>query len=233
MIHSLARRRLPYLLTLVSCIQFVALTLLAMPLYPGGTVADETTRGYSFSANFFSDLGRTVAANGSPNTASFVLFVAALALAGIGLVVYFVAAPRWFRPSRWGFALSILGSLFGVVAGICFVGVACTPADLYLGPHARFVVTAFESLLGAAVLYAAVILAGSALPRRYAAVYGLFALLLGGYVALMTHGPGLATAGGVRTQAIGQKVIVYAGILCMCVQSAGMLRLPALRAGRR
>ena len=50
-----------------------ALFVLAMLLYPGGTIRDTSTRGYDFFRNFGSDLGRTTALNGRPNRVSQVL----------------------------------------------------------------------------------------------------------------------------------------------------------------
>jgi hypothetical protein len=52
---------------------FIALTTLTMFIYPGGTSADRTTTGCQFFTNFFSDLGRTVARNGAPNSVASLL----------------------------------------------------------------------------------------------------------------------------------------------------------------
>jgi len=53
----------------------VALAGIAMLLYPGGTLHDPSTTGYSFFQNFLSDLGGTVAWGGQPNYLSAFLFV--------------------------------------------------------------------------------------------------------------------------------------------------------------
>jgi hypothetical protein len=50
----------------------------AIMLYPGGTVLDESTHGYSFTHNFLSDLGSTVAFNYTRNLAGAVLFAAGI-----------------------------------------------------------------------------------------------------------------------------------------------------------
>ncbi len=126
--------RKPFGFTLYASAQFVLLTVAAMLLYPGGTVADPEASRYRFFHNFFSDLGRTVTSDGEANTLSALLFVIALSGAGLSLVWFFLAAPRLLRRSRAGRALSVLGSLFGVVSGLAFVGVAWTPANLWLKP---------------------------------------------------------------------------------------------------
>ena len=56
----------------------VVLTAVAMFLYPGGTLFDRTSRGYSFFENSFSDLGSTVAWNGQSNPGSSIEFAAAI-----------------------------------------------------------------------------------------------------------------------------------------------------------
>jgi hypothetical membrane protein len=47
----------------------------AMTRYPGGTVLDRTSPGYSLSRNFLSDLGMTVAYDRLPNRLGAGLFV--------------------------------------------------------------------------------------------------------------------------------------------------------------
>ncbi len=77
-----------FLLAMAGCVQFLVLSAVAMPLYPGGNYSDNSTAGYEFHRNFFSDLGRTVAHNGDSNTVSMVLFIIGLSLAGLALIIY-------------------------------------------------------------------------------------------------------------------------------------------------
>jgi hypothetical membrane protein len=67
----------------------VAIALLAAItsglLYPGGTVLDASTRGYSFTHNFLSDLGSTVAFNDGRNTVGALLFDVAIIVAVVVL----------------------------------------------------------------------------------------------------------------------------------------------------
>jgi threonine/homoserine/homoserine lactone efflux protein len=53
---------------------FIALTLLAMRLSPGGAFLDTRTQGYSFTNNFFNELGMTTANNGQAHTWSAILY---------------------------------------------------------------------------------------------------------------------------------------------------------------
>ncbi|MGD8625043.1 MAG: hypothetical protein PVF47_20690 [Anaerolineae bacterium] len=214
-----------------SCGQFVVLTLVAMLVYPGGTVADPATKGYSFFRNFFSDLGRTVTPRSEPNTVSLALFVVALTLAGLGLALFFLTMPSLFRRPRPARVCSLAGSSFGVVAGLSFAGVAFTPANLVLPVHALFVQVAFLSFFVATLGYTAAIVLAQDYPRRHLAIFGAFALLLAGYLWLLFFGPELDSPQGLLIQATGQKIIVYAAVLSVGLQAVGARRVLKTGAG--
>jgi hypothetical protein len=208
-----------------ACAQFVVLTALAMVVFPGGSRADPTSRRYSFFHNFFSELGLTVTRSGAPNTVCLILFVTALTLAGLGLVVFFVFAPRFFWRAPLPRLLSLAGSLFGVASGLSYIGIAWNPADVSPSWHGKFTLWAFQAFLVTAGLYALATLMMQGYPKVYAVVYIAFAALLAGYVWLMLHGPGMDTPRGVMIQATGQKLIVYAAVVCVFIQSWGAERL--------
>src|SRR5687768_7559185 len=107
-----------YLIALIGCGQFILLTVLAMLFYAGGTAADSTTEGYTFTQNFFSDLGITETYSGAANPISAALFLIALTVAGLSLIGYFLAFPHFFQQERNGRLLSKAGSLFGVITGL-------------------------------------------------------------------------------------------------------------------
>ena len=89
-------RSVLFLLVMAGCLQFVVVSMVAMSFYPGGTYSDNSTAGYAFTQNFFSDLGRTAAHDGAPNTASMALFIITVCLAGLSLIVFFSAVPPHF-----------------------------------------------------------------------------------------------------------------------------------------
>ena len=203
------------------CVLFVVLTFAAMPFYPGGTFADPTASGYSFFTNFFSELGLTRTRTGQPNTVSAILFFTAMVLGGTGLGLFFIAFPQFFTKSRSGRLLSRIGSIFGVISALCFIGIGFTPANLYIKAHMAFVMWAFRILPLAVILYAVAILREPGYPNRYGFVFVAFAILLVLYVALITAGPGRDTPEGLMIQVTGQKVIVYAIIISMFIQARG------------
>jgi hypothetical protein len=78
----------------------LALFVMAMLLYPGGTAHDPLTHGYAFFRNFGSDLGRTVALNGRSNresqivsTLGSVLLMLGIVAGGAGVAAVYSASP--------------------------------------------------------------------------------------------------------------------------------------------
>lgn len=203
---------------------FVVLTAIAMLFYPGGTTADPEAPRYLFHQNFFSDLGLTEAKSGESNTISAVLFIIALSLAGGVLALFFTSFAQFFRGSFWGRLVSRLGAAAGVISGICFVGIAATPANLHGWAHGVFVDWAFRMFLLASALYTAAILLDRRYPKRMAIVFAVFAILLAAYVALITVGPSSETESGLTIQATGQKIIVYAAIVAIFIQAWAALK---------
>lgn len=208
-----------FLLSTAAGLLFLLLTLPAMWLYPGSTINDPTTTGYLFFRNFFSDLGRLTTYSGVDNWPSAVLFISALSTAGAALLLFFVSAPTLFDGrARWA---AWLGSAAGVFCGLSFIGIAWTPADRLLDLHVRFVFWAFEAYLVAVLCYTVAIWLQRDYPRRYAVVYLLFAVTLGGYLWLLFNGPSAQSAQGLMIQATGQKIVAYAAIVCMAIQGVG------------
>jgi hypothetical membrane protein len=200
-----------------------------MLFYPGGTLTDPTTSGYSFFTNYFSDLGLTWTHARQPNTVSAMLFITALTMAGGGLVLFFLAFPRFFTGSRWAKVLSGIGSTFGVISGICFIGVAFTPANLYLKAHIAVMMWAFRTFSIAVIFYTVAIFRERDYPNRFSFVFVAFAVLLVLYVLLLTAGPPYDSPEGIMIQAVGQKIIVYASIMSMFIQAYGARKV--LQAG--
>jgi hypothetical membrane protein len=207
----------PFLLTLLTGAGFILLTILAMLLYAGGTLSDPSNPGYAFFGNFFSDLGITQSHSGAANTASAVLFFVALTGAGIGLLAFFIAFRRHFgKRSPW---LSGAGTIFGIISGLSFVGVAFSPADLLAGPHVLFVQVAFLALLFAVLPYTVAVVREPSFPSWHALILAPFAILLVGYIYLLFAGPSLAGESGLLIHVVGQKAIVYAAIITVSIEA--------------
>lgn len=210
-----------YTFGLVSAGWFGVATVGAMALYPGGSVTDKASAGYVFSRNFFSDLGMVTAHNGAPNGASMTLFFTALLLVGVGLVAFFVAYPRLFAADARARGWVRAGALFGVLAGVGFIGVACTPADLLLGPHIACVKFAFRCFPLAALCCAVAIFRAEAYPRAYGWVFVAFGVGLVAYLLLLEFGPAVTTDAGLAIQVGGQKLVVYGSVTSVMLQAVG------------
>ena len=204
---------------------FFVLTVAAMLLYPGGRVGDVKSVGYDFFTNFFSDLGATQTHGGHDNLVSMVLFCIALVATAGAVALFFIGFARLFAPATGAGRAGIAAAVAGVVAAISFVGVAATPWNLYLRAHNDFVQWAFRAFLVAVVCAAVAGWLAPRFPRRFAAVFATFAVLLAAYIGLITFGPRPATPEGAAIQATGQKIIVYASVLTVLIQAVGVRAL--------
>jgi hypothetical protein len=209
-----------YSWVIYSSAQFVVLTFIAMLFYPGGNFSDSGAEGYSFFLNFFSELGVTVA-YGQPNPVGTVLFFIALSVAGAGLISFFLIFPRFFAENKVNKYLTRFGSMFGVLSGVGFIGVAFTPANLLIDLHTQFVFYAFLLLPVATILYTLAIFREKRFPNNYAVIFSIYSLMLIAYVFLLFYGPAGDTRTGLMIQATGQKIIGYASIISILLVARG------------
>jgi hypothetical membrane protein len=218
--------------TILGGVQFVVISVVAMFFYAGGNLNDPQAAGYRFFSNFFSDLGRTVAHNGQPNTSSAILFLVALTLAGLSLILFFLSVPRLVATNWFTWLLALAGSAAGALSGIGFIGVAVNPADVRLAAHVDSVFLAFIAFFVAVVCHLAVIVLNPAYPKSMGLVYLLFAVVLGGYLYLLFYGPRADAPGSLTIQVTGQKAVVYAAVVSVTIQAHGARRLMTCRNAR-
>ena len=195
--------------------------ILAMIFYPGGTSSDKDRIGYSFFENFFSDLGMVRTYGGESNTLSLLLFASALILIGILLVLFFAVFASYFGGSSLERYSSRIGSAAGLLAGLACIGIAATPWDLYLPIHMIFAYGFSIFFLLVAIFYSIAIYSNPTYPNRYAAVFGIYMLVLSIFLCLMIWGPDINTRAGLRLLATGQKVAIYLGMICLFIQFFG------------
>lgn len=201
------------------CAAFVVLTLGAMLAYPGGTALDAHSRGYEFSFNFFSDLGRTNARNNTPNPIASKLFFFALSSAGVALGVFFLSFARFFWGDLAQRVVTGFGVVFGLLSACYFVGIALNPTNLRPHQHVHFVYSAFRAFPLAVLCFSLAMLLSRSYPRRGLWVFGAFTVILVAYLALITAGPPTDSALGLMIQSLGQKAVVYASLACVAAQS--------------
>jgi hypothetical protein len=104
------RARIAAVAVLVLLTAFVAVDLVAMALYPGGTWMDRGTVGHRFWANFLCDLGHTVALDGRPNPAASP-GRAALWLLVLSAGAFWLTVPALFRTPGWARFVRVSGTV--------------------------------------------------------------------------------------------------------------------------
>lgn len=218
-----------YTLGIFGALQFIVLTLLAMLVYPGGTLHEPSLEYYSFWYNFFSDLGRTVTFDRSSNLLTHWIFKTTLTIGGVCLVVFFVALPQLFtRPSSK--ALALLTMIFGILAGVSYIGIGQVPWNVNYWGHRLYVRVGFLAFLAMTFFFTLAILVDKKYPKRYAAAMGVFAIVLAVQITIMFYATNAWHSNeALYLQAVAQKVVVYAEILCMLYQSYGALMLSKSR----
>ncbi len=162
-----------------SMIIFIVLNIIAMFMYAGGNMNDYNQDGYSFVKNFFSDLGRRYSLAGESNLISCILFNLSLSIVGLTFITLFYKAKSIFLEYK---LLIFLATFFGVYSGVSYIGVALTPADLYLEAHIFFAHWAFRSLFAASILYSILIFKTDGFKNKYAYAFIVFGFMVLFYV---------------------------------------------------
>ncbi|MCP4123163.1 MAG: DUF998 domain-containing protein [Bacteroidetes bacterium] len=205
--------------------QFFILTIIAMFIYPGGTLHDATLESYSFLNNFFSDLGRTQDFEGNVNPARWV-FTVTVTLVGLAMAAFFYALPAIFkRDDRFGVSKYIT-VFFGLIAGLCYIGVAFTPYDIRFSGHEYSVKIGFSAFLIMSVILTWMIYKSKYYPNIYGHIFIIFDLILLFYVYLLFFGPDARESyNAMVLQVVSQKIVVYSEIICMVIQMRGARRI--------
>jgi hypothetical protein len=190
-----------------SAIIATGLTLIAIARYPGGTLLDHSTTGYSPFQNFLSDLGMITAHRGEPNRLGAALFTASLVLLVLGFGGALIAFVRTYSESSRQRRFARAAAAVGLVVCASFVGVAFTPEDRLLGLHVTFTLFAFRVFPLASLLMFFASLESTVLPRRMAIGWALLTVVLACYVIVLGWGPGLSTLRGLTTQVAAQKIV--------------------------
>ena len=215
-IDLINKRAMLVLIPRIATAIFILLQIVGMIVYPGGTLHDVSTEGYSFTNNFFSDMGTYAARNGDPNYLSMIIFAFSLTIVGITFSFYYLVLPNVLGEDRINYILAIIGTVFAIGGSICMIGTGLTPSDIVHGPHVFFANNIFHCFLITAFVYTIVIFRSEILKKRYSIGYGLFFISIFAYVGVLQYGPP-ATAGESELvfQVVSQKMIV--GVFCFSV----------------
>jgi hypothetical membrane protein len=196
-----------------------ALSITAMLLYPGGTVLDASTRGYSLTQNFLSDLGMTVAYGGRPNRVGAILFTVSLLVLVLGLGGALAGFVKRYAVEPAARRFAIAAGAVGLAASAAFVGVAFTPEDRVMDLHVRFTLLAFQLLPVAALFVTLAARRSRVAPTSAVVAWAVMSVALAAYAALLQWGPSLRTPEGLETFVVAQKAITIVIVLGMAFQS--------------
>ena len=190
---------------------FIFFNVIGMYLYPGGTIHNPDSANYQLAHNFFSDLGRAVAHNGLQNFHASFIFNLTLLLIGTTFCIFYFAMSSLFKDTKLNLILSNLGAIFGLLAGLSFIGVALTPSDLNLGLHVFFANSIFRMALATSLCYF------------------LFSVALIIYIGVGEYGPSARESEiAMVFQVVAQKVIVLIFLLSVVYQTFGFSNNPIL-----
>ena len=190
----------------------LALALGSMLLYPGGTLLDRSSPGYSASHNFLSDLGMTVAYAGQTNSVGALLFVLALVTVVLGLGGCLVGFIRLYSDAPRARRLARAAGVVGILVCSAFVGVAVTPENRVMALHVRFTLFAFRIFPLLSALLALASLYSSGVPRRVAVTWAVLTAILAAYVVVLGWGPSPRTVDGLVFQVAAQKIVALAAV---------------------
>ena len=187
--------------------------------YPGGTVRDESTRVYSFTHNFLSDLGSTVAFNGQPNVAGAVLFGLSILIMVLVLAGSIVVAVRLLSATPRARPFARLAAVASVLVCAGFLGVALTPADRAWSLHIAFSRLAFWSFPVTTALLSIATARDARFRPRATVGWVTLTIVLAGLIAMARLGPTADTEHGLVTRVITQKIMAVSVLVVLWVES--------------
>ncbi|MGI9519010.1 MAG: DUF998 domain-containing protein [Pirellulaceae bacterium] len=130
--------RTGFAVAILGVAQFIVCSIIAMVLYPGGTIETRQTSNYRLSQNYLGDLGREVSLNNKDNETGSRIFNGSMILLGLCSIPFFLFLPT-HAADRVGW-LSI-AAIFGVVSALLLITIASSPVDI--SPFAHYVALFF------------------------------------------------------------------------------------------
>tara|TARA_B100000073_G_scaffold223434_1_gene186140 strand:- start:759 stop:1463 length:705 start_codon:yes stop_codon:yes gene_type:complete len=225
-IFSLNKHFILVILPRVVLVIFILLQITGMIFYPGGTLHNPDTIGYSFTENFFSDMGTYKARNSDPNYLSMIFFSFSLTLVGVTFFFYYLVLPQTLGNDRINYILTSVGTIFAFGGSICLIGTGLTPSDIVFSSHVFFANNIFHCFLITALLYTIVIFRSQLLEQKYAIGYGLFFISIFIYVGVLQFGPSVDVGqGALIFQVVAQKIIVLVFCSTIFHQTFGLRKL--------
>lgn len=213
----------------------------AMFFYPGGSIFDIDSEGYDFFRNFLSQLGRVKAyitdinGNQISNIISFRIWSTGMSLTGVIFCIYYFYLPSFFNYKK----LSILGSFFAIIAGICFILTGITPGDITLNVidqkgnlinivsiyqiHVFVANNIFYFAFPSAIIYSYLIIKSKKIDNVYGIGYYIFSIFIFTYIGILIFGPSpFESEFALILQVTSQKLIALSLVMSTLILSLGI-----------
>ena len=203
----------------IGILLFVILNFISMLVYPGGTIIEPDTKGYSFFYNFLSNLGEWTAKNGEDNTVSAYLFNSSMLILALSYFLFYVTFLRIQLKFNRNKILNFLSFSTILISLISFVLVAVFSADnSTFDIHVFFVKVAFRLLLIHCFIQLFIVYK-SKLSKIMLVSASLFCIILLFFIIVMEYGPNpFFDNQSLFIQVFSQKMIVISILIYFFVQ---------------
>ena len=198
---------------------FVILNFISMVIYPGGTIIEPDTKGYSFFYNFLSNLGESTAKNGEDNIVSAYLFNSSMLILAISYFLFYVSYLRIQLKFNRNKILNFFSLSTIIISLVSFILVAVFSSDnSTFDIHVFFVKVAFRLLLIHCFIQLFIVYK-SKLSKRMFTSSSIFCFMLLLFIIVMEYGPNpFLDNRSLLIQVSSQKMIVISILLYFFVQ---------------
>ena len=205
---------------------FVILNFISMVIYPGGTIIEPETKGYSFFYNFLSNLGESTAKNGEDNIVSAYLFNSSMLILAISYFLFYVSYLRIQLKFNRNKILNFFSLSTIIISLVSFILVAVFSSDnSTFDIHVFFVKVAFRLLLIHCFIQLFIVYK-SKLSKRMFTSSSIFCFMLLLFIIVMEYGPNpFLDNRSLLIQVSSQKMIVISILLYFFVQISESLSM--------
>ena len=198
---------------------FVILNFISMVIYPGGTIIEPETKGYSFFYNFLSNLGESTAKNGEDNIVSAYLFNSSMLTLALSYFLFYMSYLRIQLKFNRNKILNFFSFSTIIISLVSFVLVAVFSADnSTFDIHVFFVKVAFRLLLIHCFVQLFIVY-NSNLSKTMLISSSIFCFVLLLFIIIMEYGPNpFLDNRSLLIQVSSQKMIVISILLYFFVQ---------------
>lgn len=198
---------------------FVILNFISMLTYPGGTIIEPGTKGYSFFYNFLSNLGESTAKNGEDNIVSAYLFNSSMLTLALSYFLFYMSYLRIQLKFNRNKILNFFSFSTIIISLVSFVLVGVFSADnSTFDIHVFFVKVAFRLLLIHCFIQLFIVYK-SKLSKVMLVSSSIFCFILLLFIIVMEYGPNpFLDNRSLLIQVSSQKMIVISILLYFFVQ---------------